>query len=702
MQSRRRLAIGVATLGLFATSAAWAQVSPEQPADPPEGEPDVVIVTGIGPARTGDELIESTTALSADEVIAELSGGLGDTLAGLPGISTTAFGPGASRPIIRGLGSERVQVLANGIGVIDASAASPDHAVTGDPLGAERIEILRGPATLAFGGGAAGGVVYVIDGLIAEEAPDSKISAIGYAGYTSADQGTNFAARATGSIGPAVATLSWSRKDAGDLEIPGFAESARLRGLEEGEGEAHEQAAGTLTNSGVESRTLSGGLSLVGDNAFAGVAIRRLESKYGIIGSHGHDHEHEEEEQTAIGIGPSSIGIAAVGETPGLPFIDLEQTRLDMRSGFRLDDGPVERVTLALSAVDYTHTEFEGPGEAGSVFTNNGFEARAEAQHVEYAGLSGSVGIQASRRNFKATGHEAFVTPTVTEQAAIFAFETWENGSWGIEGGLRGDHVAHDNEVHGKREFDTLNASLGVHGHATENLFLGLSVNRTERAPNDIELFADGPHLATQQFEIGNSSLSTEKGFSIEGSARWEAGPLELGLSVYRFAFDDFIFLDPTSVEEDGLPVFQATQADATFAGGEITAALDLGNVFGVDWRLDGSADFVRGKLDNGGNLPRIPPASAMLGIEGEAGVFNARLEARWADDQDRLADFELPTDSWTAIDLRTTIAVTPRIDLILEGLNLTDEEIRYHASPLKDVAPMAGRGFRIALRAEY
>jgi iron complex outermembrane receptor protein len=698
MHLRGRLAVGVAALGFFTSGAAWAQEA-AQPANAPEGQPDVVIVTGIGPARSGDELITSTTALDADDVVAELSGGLGDTLAGLPGISTTAFGPGASRPVIRGLGSERVQVLTNGIGVIDASAASPDHAVTGDPLGAERIEILRGPATLAYGGGAAGGVVNVIDGLIAEEVPDQKFSALGYAGYTSADEGVNLAARATGAAGPAVATLSWSWKEAGDLEIPGFAESARLRALEEDEGEEHEHVEGTLENSGVESQTISGGLSFAGEAGFAGVAVRRLETKYGIVG--GHEHE-EEEELATVGLRPLSLGVAAVGEVAELPFIDLEQTRLDLRSGLNMSEGPIERVTMAISGVDYTHTEFEGPGEPGTVFTNNGFEARAEAEHAEFAGLKGSIGAQASRRNFKAVGDEAFVTPTVTEQAAIFAFETWENGSWGVEGGLRADRVKHDNEVFGEREFDTLNASFGVHGHATENLFLGLSVNRTERAPNDVELFADGPHLATQQFEIGDPSLTTETGLSVEGSARWEAGPLELSLSVYRFAFDDFIYLDPTGAEEDGLPVFHATQADATFTGGELTAALDLGNALGVDWRLDGSADIVRGKLDDGGDLPRIPPVSAMLGVEGEIGIVNARLEARWADEQDRVANFELPTDGWTAIDLRTTIAVTPKVNLILEGLNLTDEEIRYHASPLKDVAPMAGRGFRVALRAEF
>ena len=190
MQLSAKLLVGVTVLALFAPGAAWSQVatgSADQAQTPPTDSGDIVVITGIGPARTSDELIGSTTVLDTGDVTARLSGGLGDTLAGLPGVSSTAFGPGASRPIIRGLGAERVQVLANGIGVIDASAASPDHAVTSDPLGAERIEILRGPASLAYGGGATGGVVNVIDGLIVEKLPEKDVSGAVYGALTSAD-----------------------------------------------------------------------------------------------------------------------------------------------------------------------------------------------------------------------------------------------------------------------------------------------------------------------------------------------------------------------------------------------------------------------------------------------------------------------------------------------------------------------------------
>ena len=696
----QKLAFGVAAAALMAQPAfsqpPAAPVTAEDPSAEDSASRDVVVVTGIGPARISDELIASTTVLDSDDITQRLSGGLGDTLQGLPGVSSTAFGPGASRPVIRGLGAERVQVLTNGIGVIDASAASPDHAVTGDPLGAQRIEILRGPATLAYGGGAAGGVVNVIDGLIVEETPDDPFSATGYAGYSSADEGKTAAARVTGVSGPLVGVLSWTGRESSDIDIPGLAESARLRAAEGGVHD--EEVEGTLPNSGVESQSLSGGLSFIGDDGFIGVAVRRQESKYGIVGG----HEEEAAPVSVSGVSPLAIGIAAVGDAPDQPFIDMEQTRIDLRGGWRFASGPWKRITGSLSAVDYQHTEFEGPGIPGTVFTNEGYEARIEAQHAEFMGLEGSIGWQASSRDFRAVGDEAFITPTTTDQAGLFLFETWEQDEWGLEGGLRYDRVEVGNEVFGARTFDTVNASFGVHGHVIDNLFLGATINRTERAATDVELFADGPHLATQQFEVGDATLNAERGVSLEASARWEAGPLQVGASLYNFAFDSFIYLAPTGLEEDGLPVFQFTQDEATFSGAELTASYDFGDIFGAAWKVDGAADVVRGKIDAGGNLPRIPPTSAMLGLEAKTDLLSARLEARWADEQDRVAALELPTDGYTVVDLTTTWTVAEGVDLILAGTNLTDEDVRYHASPLKDLAPMMGRSFRVGVRASF
>jgi len=703
LRLKRRLAVGVAAAAIM-VQPALAQTGGQPPV--PAGEeasPDVVVVTGIGPARTADELIASTSVLAADDISDRLSGGLGDTLNGLPGVTSTAFGPGASRPVIRGLGAERVQVLTNGVGVIDASSASPDHAVTGDPLGAERIEILRGPATLAYGGGAMGGVVNVIDGLIQEVLPDRPISADLYSVYTSVDEGRTGAVRLAASAGQLVGVLSMTGRDAGDLRIPGFAESARLRTLEEEEGEEHEQEdPGRLGNSFVQTQSLSGGLSFVGESGFIGVSVRRADTTYGIVGGH---HHHEEAATAAVfsgGAAPLSFVPAGAADEEEEPFIDLEQTRFELRGGWTFSEGPVEQVTGSLSVADYQHIEFEAPGEPGTVFNNEGYESRIELQHAPLMGFEGAVGMQASRRDFRAIGDEAFVTPTVTEQTGVFVFETLKQGDLGFEGGLRLDSVQLDNIIAGKRSFDTLNASFGVHGHLTGDLFLGATANLAERAPTDVELFADGPHLATRQYEEGDASLDTERGLSLEATARWENGPLELGLSLYAFAFSDFIYFSPTGEEEDDLPVFVARQDNADFTGAELTARYALGDGLGASWSLDGALDIVRGRLDGGGDLPRVPPASAVIGVEADAGVFAGRLEARWADDQTRVADFELPTDGWTVLDLTTTWRVSPGVDLILAGTNLTDEEVRYHASPLKDLAPMGGRSFRVGLRGSF
>ena len=263
-----------------------------------------------------------------------------------------------------------------------------------------------------------------------------------------------------------------------------------------------------------------------------------------------------------------------------------------------------------------------------------------------------------------------------------------------------------DNIDFGERSFDAWNASLGAHVHLGDHVFLGASIARTERAPTDLELFAEGPHPATGQFEIGDDTLATETGVNYEASARWEDDAITLSGSVYRFDFDSFIYLEDTGLiqadPEGDLPIFQFVQADANFTGFELSADAHLGNVMGWDWKADGSVDFVRAKLDAGGNLPLIPPMTINAGIESERGIFNGRIEAQYGAEQDDVASFETPTDDYLTFDARLGIALTDTVKLMLEARNITDEEVRVHASPLKDIAPMPGRSFRVALRAEF
>ncbi len=684
MRLSSRLAIGVAAVTLAAPGAFAQQAA--SPAADTGADRDVVVITGVGPTRSSDELIASTTVLTSDAVVERLAGGLGDTLKGLPGVASTSFGPGASRPIIRGLGAERVQVLANGIGVIDASAASPDHAVTSDPLGAERIEILRGPASLAYGGGATGGVVNVIDGLIREELPKEAVSGSVYGALTSADEGKQAAGRVVGTAGNFVGVLSGSWMDAGNIDIPGYALSSAARAEEVAEGhDPAEFAKGTLPNSAVETKSLSGSLSWVGDNAYLGGAIRRAENTYGIVA--------EDE-----------------------AFIDMKQTRYDVRGGIDFD-GPISSLKASGSVVDYEHTEFESAGNPGTKFTNEGWEARVEAGHAPIGLLEGSVGIQASKRDFAAVGEEALIGRTKTENTGLFVFETWDAGEWGLEGGLRFDQTDINNIDFGKRGFDTWNASFGAHMHVGDHIFLGASIAKTARAPTDLELFADGPHPATGQYEVGDATLGVEKGVNTELTARWEDTAFNLQATVYRFDFDSFVYLEDTGLvhegEEEGggeegghehgdLPIFQYVQAGAVFTGFELQGDVKLGNAFGVNWKADASVDFVRAKLDAGGNLPLIPPLTVNAGIEAEYNGITGRIGAQYAAEQDKVADFETPTDSYLTFDARVGIPLNESVKLMLEARNITDEEVRVHSSPLKEIAPLMGRNFRIALKADF
>ncbi len=669
---------------------------------------ETVFVTAPGPARTTDELIGNATALDRDDLLDRLDTSLGNTLAKEPGVSTTFFGPAASRPVVRGLGAERVLVLTNSLGVIDVSAASPDHQVSGDAIDAERIEILRGPAALAYGGQAVGGVVNVIDGLIAEDIPDAPNGDV-LAAYNDVNEGTELAGRGEFAAGPFVFNFSGSFRDSDNYEIPGFAESEFQRALEEAEEEEHgdededheeeEEVRGLVENSFAETTTLAGGVSWVGENAFAGVAVRRQEAEYGLPGGHGHGHEEEEGEE----------GEEHGEEEEENPFIDLEHTRIDVRGGIKFD-APINHVTGTLSVVDYEHTEFEAPGEAGTVYENSGHELRVEAGHNAIYGFEGTFGVQQSQRDFSASGEEAFVSPTDIDQFAVFLHEVAEwDGVFSLEGGVRFENVKLDNVIAGERDFDLMSGSLGIHGHPSEAFLVGLQLSYTERAPSETELFANGPHLATNQFEVGNPNFDMETAIGLEGTARLMLDNVTVGVNVFVTDFDDFIYLAPDGTEEDELPVFNYTQEDASFVGGEIYASAAVENVLAGDWDLNASIDFVEGEIAGGGPVPLQPPTTFALGAHGKWGAFGAGFDVTVADEQTDLAEGELPTDGYTLLDLRAEYDISAFAGplgegskVFIEARNVTDEEARIATSTIKDFAPLPGQNIRFGIRASF
>lgn len=681
-----------------------------------------VIVTAPGPERSSDELIGNATALERGDILARLSGTLGDTLSSEPGVSSTYFGQGASRPVLRGLGSERVQVLTNGIGVIDVSAASPDHQVTADGIDADKIEILRGPAALAYGGQAIGGVVNVIDGLIVDTLPDRIVSGEGYGAHNSVNDGTELGGRVTFVNGPLVFALSASQRDFSDYDIPGLAESRQLRHRESLEhdhddddhddhDDHDEEVRGTLPNSFLKTETFGSGISWVGERAFAGIAVRRQTSTYGLPGAHAHaheDHDHDDDHDD------HDDEHAHEDESP---FIELRQTRYDFRGGINFDGPVIKKLTGTLSYSDYRHTEFEEPGEAGSIFETEGVEGRVELDHA-LAGFEGAIGVQFLDKSLDASGAEAFLTPTDTRSWALFLYETrdWDNG-FGVEGGARFERLEHDNVDQGEYSFDLFSASAGVHQHFGDGWFAGAQLAYTERGPNESELFAFGPHLATQQFEVGDTGLSKEKGLNLEGTLRWRGRNASVGINLFHTKFDDFIYLAPGAIEEDGelvtvedgLPVYLFSQDDAKLNGGEIYGEyyLDSGPL-GADWKFRGSLDYVRASLDRGGSLPYIPPLTVNAGADANWGLFEAGINVQWADNQKRVGIGQLGTSDYTIVNLRTAVNLSEvgfgreGTQLFIEARNVTDEEARLATSVLRDTVPLPGRNYRAGLRVTF
>lgn len=696
---------------VIALCAAGATAASAQDSDADGNDVERIVVTGTGIETIRDEALQAVDVITADELLAVVSGSLGDALASEPGVSSTFFGPAAGRPVIRGLGEDRIRVLNNGISMLDVSSSSPDHATVVEVFDADSIEILRGPAAIAFGGNAVGGVVNVNDGRIPLEPMDELFAAQLRAGASSVDDGRYIGGRGQFSIGALTLQLEGLHREAADYEIPGFAESALQRALEEAEEEDHdddhdeeegEEAFGSVDNSDFEFNVIGGGFGLTGDWGAFGASIRSHEGDYGLPGGHGHEHDEEEEEEHE--------GEEHEEEEEGDVRLNMEQTRVDVRGAFNVAFGPFHRFDVSAGFADYEHQEIEGSGEVGTTFENDGYEARFTLRNgMPGDQLAGSIGVTVLNRDFSAVGEEAFVQPVETNDIGIFAAQRYDLGDWGLEGGARLETRNLEPSVGDERDFTMFSASGGVFWRPAPATFLSASLSRTERAPTDVELFADGPHLATNQFEVGDANLDTETAWSAEGVARWFNDRARIEFSIFYSDFSDFIFLSPTGLEEDELPVFVFVQDDARLWGGEVQAEatfadFSAGSLGAWSFFGDAQLDIVRGETDNLGDLPRIPPYSATLGLGLRSSWATLRGEVEHVGEQDSVAEFELPTESYTFVNL--SAAFHPQEDIpariVFELNNAFDEEGRVHSSFLKDLLPLPGRNARVAIAYDF
>ena len=675
-------AVAVATLVPAVPFGAYAQTPPPAgSAGRPAAQLAPVVVTASPLGSDLLELAAPASVLEGERLLERRAPTLGATLEGEPAVASSGYAPGAARPVIRGLDGERVRILSNGIQALDASGASPDHAVALEPLLADRVEVVRGPAAVLYGASAVGGVVNVVDGRIPAEALRP-----GVGGQAELRFGGNDRERAgvgrldLGLAGGLNLHLNAFRRDTDDLRIPGFARSARLHATTPPA--TGVEASGVLPNSATRTDGWTMGMSQTGARGHLGASISQYSSLYGAVA--------EPEVR-----------------------VRLDQTRIDL-AGERRSVGPFEALRFRFGRTSYRHAE-EDAGVAGTLFRNQGHDLRVEGVHAPIGGLRGVVGYQGTRFGFEAVGDEAFVPRTHNRADALFVFEELRLGVLTLQAGGRLERAsveAFDSPLGPgqSRDFGTRSGSLGAIYGLSREYAVALNVSHTERAPNYQELYANGPHLATNAYEVGDRSLQTEKSNAIDLSLRKRAGRVTGSVGVFNNRFDRFVALlpDATVVDPDparALPGYRYTPVAAEFRGAE--AAVNIGLVE-RPWRLalDLRAETLRAtNTDTGEPLPRIAPQRFGAGLSWSQGAARARLDVMRVQGQDRVASGELPTDGYTMVN--ATVGWRARLpigsaDLFLRGVNLLDAEARNHVSFLKDIAPMGRRGFVAGLRALF
>ena len=664
-------------------------------------EIDQIIVTATPLSRTVEDLAQPSTVLYGTELAKKQSTSIGETVSQEPGLSSSYFGPISSRPVIRGQFGERVRVLTNGLDSLDASALSEDHQTTVEGLLAERIEIIRGPATLLYRSGAAGGLVNVVDSRFIEQPLSDPFSAALALGADTAVGNRDAAFRAHFGTGSIAFNADYFVRSTDNIEIPGYAESKILRDLEEAEGdgegeEGEEEAFGVVENTDSDTHGGALGVSFVSDNGFLGVSLSTFDSEYGIPG-----HHHHEEEAPLPG---------EPEEEEEFVRIDLEQTRVDAKGEYDLQGEFLSGIRFRAAVNDYTHVELEG-AETGTVYDVQGTDGRIELRHAKWGALEGAIGVQYKRVDFDAIGDEAFVPASETKRTSLFLFEELAlSDTWVLQGSARFE----DQSISGSALLESYDdnafgASIGGIWRPTDELRVSANLAMTERHPSATELYADGPHIAAQRYErgsvtLGNGLLDKEESTNLDLTLHGDMDRIEWSITGFINSVDHYILLRPTALELDELPVYDFDQADVEFTGIEAEALIEIWDRDDSHMHLRLFTDFVNAEEDEtGANLPQIPPRRLGLGLHGGWDRFDASIDAIFADDQDDVAENELPTEGYTLLNASVSYTFAdPELYLFLRGSNLLDEDIRQHTSPLKDLVPLPGRSVHVGLRYEF
>jgi len=621
------------------------------------------------------------TVLHGDDLRMKTGSTIGETIQYEMGVHGQSFGPGTGLPVIRGQDGPRVRVLNNGLGTNDASQNSPDHASTVVPLAAERIEILRGPATLLYGSGAIGGVVNVIDNRIPEYVPDQIVGGSVEQKYNSVSNNRSTAVKIEGGKNKFAYHFDGYYQKNDNVNISGDAIDVNRAQVSQSGLVVAENSTGFINNSGANNLSGTAGFSIIGDSGFFGFSGNALDSVYQI---------------------PS--GGTAGGEQS---FIQLESRKLDFKSEWNNPQGFFETVRTKLSMTDYEHTEAHN-----AIFNNDTFEGRVEAPHKPIFGMKGVLGFQAMTSRYSAMeiASAEYINPiTRTNSYAAFFQESFNLGSTLAQFGLRLEHTILDSRlrVNPDQSFTPISVSVSDLWNINDHNSINLAVTRSQRAPLVNELYHEGGHEATRTYQQGNPDLKKETSYNIDLGYKLNSEKVVAEIDLYHNWVNDYIYSERTGgTSADGDPITDYRQATATFMGYEAQFIFHAWKNASQDIDITLFSDYTRGKLSSKGDAPRIPPLRWGFQFDHRYENWSSNLRLTRAEKQKYSGDNEANTPSYTLLNLNTHYHIDnfQNTDLVLyaKGNNLLNENIRNSASFLRNFAPEPGVGAEIGIRINY
>lgn len=625
------------------------------------------------------DLVSPVSVIGGERLLLNMQPTLGEIVNTLPGINSSYYGPNASRPVIRGLDGDRVQILQNGLSSFDASGTSVDHAVPIDTLTVRRIEVVRGPATLLYGPTAIGGVVNVIDTRIPSEPLDGVTGGVDARYASPANERAGAAFVEFGTPQGLQFHADGFKRLTSDLKIAGYAYSPQLRAtLPQDEWGPY----GTLPNSASNSDGGSLGAAYVGKQGFVGASYTVFDSDYGTVAE-------------------PDVTIA------------MKQSRWDVAAQWLTPAAHVKSIDIKFANSRYQHTEFEG-SEPGTLFTNNGYQARVDVVHDRIGAFEGAFGVQSIDFDFSALGDEGFLPPTRTHAYSAFIYEEVKLDRWKLQAGGRYDYTrvsASDDAAFGPalaRTFNSGAVSVGAAYTLTPEYSLVASVSYTQRPPNFQELFADGPHVATGIVEVGDRNLGLEKSVGLDVALRKKGDRWSGSAGAFYNRFSNYITPYNTGIvdPELELPIYQYRASAATFYGIEIEGKVGLGEYGPGRFDLELQADYLwAANTDADAPLPRISPVRVGGSLVYTDAQWDARIDVTRVQAQDRVAPDELPTSGYTMVNASLTWRLTrDRAGLMafIKGTNLLNQDARNHVSYLVNIAPMAAAGVSVGVRGTF